>query len=154
MRTTAGYFFMQKKFDKPAFSSLQFINLLKQRGLKITDVNSAIQCLNSVGYYRLSGYFKPYQISDREDFQQNVNFNNIWSLYIFDSKLRSLVTDAIEIIEVAFRVAISNYMSITYGSHWYRDKELFKKNNFHAFFMEQVNEIYEEKRRIIFKTLL
>ena len=47
-------------------------------------------------------------------------------LYVFDRKLRLLVMDAVERIEVAIRSIISNSMCKKYGAHWYLKRQLFK----------------------------
>jgi abortive infection bacteriophage resistance protein len=80
--------------------------------------------LRYIGYYRLTGYCLPFQNGLKGDhtFNDKTYFDNVLTLYIFDRELRLLILDAIERIEVAFRAAISNTMSITYGSHWYLDK--------------------------------
>jgi len=51
----------------------------------------------------------------------------VLSLYVFDRELRVHILDAIERIEVAFRAAISNTMSLDYGPHWYLDERHFGK---------------------------
>ena len=49
----------------------------------------------------------------------------VYNLYVFDRKLRLLVFDAIERLEVAIRTQIIYQLSHKYGSHWQDDKNIF-----------------------------
>lgn len=138
----------KEKYYKPAITVGQQIHLLQARGLYIEDVVYAKKCLESVGYYRLSGYCKPFQKANHI-FLENASFNQIWKLYCFDKELRFMTSDAIEVIEIAFRANISNYMSINFGPFWYTDKQLFKTNNFHDSFIQQtIRKICKDKKEV------
>lgn len=144
MRTRVGFFMPEQKiFEKPALAIEQQIALLKKRGLIIDDVVPAEHFLQTIGYYRLMAYFKSFLV-DRTDsekgFKSNISFSNILQLYIFDRELRLLVVDALERIEVALRAAISNTMSIKYGTHWYQEPTLFINHDRHASFLIEAFE--------------
>lgn len=84
--------------------------------------------LAQIGYYRLSGFWYPCRkgkvdesgayVKDpatklpvREDnFQDGTNFDQIIELYLFDKKLRQLMLDAIERIEIHIRSVIAHEM--------------------------------------------
>lgn len=89
------------------------IDLLEQRGLKITNRTKALEYLERIGYYRLSGYWYPFRQTDQtlnkklDQFIESCSFEQAVQLYIFDKKLRLLVLDAIERIEMAVRVDIA-----------------------------------------------
>lgn len=125
------------------------IKLLTDIGININDKESAIRRLTHVGYYRLSAYFKPI----REMFapKNPISFEKIWELYVFDRKLRLLALDAIERIEVALRVAMSETMSTQYGPYWYIDGNLFKNKNWHLEFMGKVIQVIEAKNHSIIR---
>jgi abortive infection bacteriophage resistance protein len=126
-RTPAG-FFMRVKFTKPSLSVQQQIELMKTRGLVISNEAEAAHYLNFIGYYRLSGYAIPLTLKNQNgthNFKQGVKFQNILDLYRFDRELRLLVMDAIERIEVAFRACVSNWMCERGGPHWYFDDSYF-----------------------------
>jgi abortive infection bacteriophage resistance protein len=78
------------------------------------------------GYYQLSAYALPFQNGgndlDRHHFKLGTTFEQVVDLCIFDRKLRLLVMDAIERIEVAIRAAISNVASIKHSPHWFLTK--------------------------------
>ena len=65
-----------------------------------------IRRLAAVSYYRLSGYWYTYRTVD-EQFRPGTSIRTIWDLYVFDRKLRLLVMDAIERIEVAVRTRLA-----------------------------------------------
>jgi len=99
--------------------------------------------LRTVGYYRLMSYFKPFLMEPKDSeqgFKTGTNFSDILQLYTFDRKLRLLVTDALERIEIALRSSISNVMSIKYGSHWYLDGKLFVNQASHDGFMIEIKK--------------
>ena len=107
------------KYEKPALNTEQLASLLIERGL-VGDLNQISQCLQSVGYYRLSGYTYPFRIigcdgSRGDQFRQGVSFQSIWNRYVFDRRLRLLVMDAIECVEVSLRSLIATAHSLEYG---------------------------------------
>ncbi len=77
---------------------------------------------------------------DTHDFVDGTTINDVINLYIFDRKLRLLVMDAVERIEVAIRSVISDTMSVAYDPHWFADSANFKEAFDHANFMEKVDE--------------
>lgn len=95
-------------YNKPYLPVTQQISLIKERGLRISDDALAQSYLEKIGYYRLSGYWYPYRKSATDDlFQDGAEFSEILNLYVFDKKLRLLLLDAIERIEIALRVRIT-----------------------------------------------
>lgn len=90
------------------------------------DEKRAERKLAQIGYYRLSGFWYPCRkgkvddsgeyVKDpvtgmpvREDFfQGGVNFDEIIKLYLFDKKLRQLMLDAIERVEIHIRSVIAH----------------------------------------------
>lgn len=91
----------------------------------ITDDNKAKECLRKIGYYRLRDYMipfrgtyvgidlknnKPYTGAVRQ-FSIGTNLSLVHDLYVFDKKLRLLILDGIERIEIYMRVKISGIIS-------------------------------------------
>ncbi|HEY9417825.1 MAG TPA: Abi family protein [Pseudonocardia sp.] len=109
-------------YGKPFKTITQQRQLLESRGMTVSDPASAERWLNSVGYYRLSGYWYPYRVRRQpagappvidDNFQPGTTFEQIIELYDFDRKLKLLVLDAIERVEVAMRVRVGH----TLGRH-------------------------------------
>ncbi len=96
----------------------------------INDRERVKHKLESINYYRLSGYMIPYRkmvggvITD--DFRNGITWEKVYSLYLFDRKLRLLVFDAIERIEIAIRAQLVYQLSHKYGSNWQDKAAIFK----------------------------
>lgn len=106
-------------YDKPWISYEQQLEKLTQRGLTVTDDGKALAYLQRIGYFRLSGYWFPFRErsgeccpldssrkgrTDRlalDQFKQGATFQEAVDLYVFDKRLRLLVMDAMERIEIA-----------------------------------------------------
>lgn len=116
------------RYTKPPIVFEQQIQTLKSRGLNITDDDTAHRYLSNISYYRLRAYTYPYQKNDNPEhpFIANISFEDVMALYTFDRKLRLLIFDAIEKIEIALRTQIIYHWSITYGSHWHLEQALYK----------------------------
>lgn len=139
-------------FTKPPLTFEEHFTLLSQRGLIIKDEERLLKYLKHIGYYRLTGYMYPFQSSDgTHQFKTNVTFENIINQYIFDKKLRMLILDYIERIEVSMRAQICNTMSMVYGAHWYLDKNLFSDHYFHDQLIANVKEYCSNPNEVFIK---
>jgi len=99
------------KYSKPSLSIENQINLIKSRGLVFEDKNKAARHLSNISYYRLSAYMIPFKEKDLngkviDKFKPNATWNAIIDLYRFDRKLRLLIFDAIERIEIGLRTQL------------------------------------------------
>jgi abortive infection bacteriophage resistance protein len=114
-------------YNQPSLTVEQQLELLISKGLVISNKEFALSWLSNVSYFRLKTYsyfFKDYQNSNG-NFIPDTSFEDIINLYTFDRKLKLIIFDAIEAIEIAVRTRISNTMSCKYGSHWYLNAGLF-----------------------------
>jgi len=136
-----GRFFMQ--YSKPALTFDDQISLLQSRGLVISDPAFAKAVLSRISYYRLSAYYRPFWES-RDVFKPGTTFEQIVYLYEFDRKLRLVVMDGIERIEVALRTSITYAISFSTGPFGHVNHSSFTVELDHAKFIQQVRE--EEER--------
>lgn len=113
------------KYSKPAKTFEEQADLLIKRGL-IADRDRLIRKLKNVNYYRLSGYLFPYKDKD-ENFIDGTDFSKIWRTYNFDRKLRLLVFDAIERIEVKARTLAAYHLAHDKEPFSYKEKETFPR---------------------------
>lgn len=76
----------------------------------INDANKAGDYLMNIGYHRLSAYIFPFYKSPKSDLElkEGTTFEQVLTLYRFDKKLRILLFNEIEKIEVAIRSVLSN----------------------------------------------
>ena len=118
-------------YEKPWSSYDSQLDQLIARGMVVTDRARALDYLERIGYYRLSGYWfafrerseaccpldpgrfgKPRKVRvDRlalDVFKPGTCFQHAVDLYVFDKKLRLLALDALERIEIALRVDIAH----------------------------------------------
>lgn len=96
--------------------------ILQQRGMAVSDEAKALDYLERLGYYRLSGYWYPMRQIDkaasheagrvirRDTFEAGSRFGDVVHLYVFDKKLRLLALDALERIEMAVRVDVAHLL--------------------------------------------
>lgn len=112
---------MLPPYNRPFLSFADQVQLLKGRGLAITDDWRAERHLQRIGYYRLKDYWFPFRETQTsinpagvastavlETFRPGTRFEDAVALYVFDKRLRLLMSDAIERIEVALRVDIAH----------------------------------------------
>lgn len=111
------------KFTKPPISTEEQLTLLKKRGLIVNGGDErALSYLNTIGYYRLTGYMYHLQKRDgTHEFKIDTTFDDILNTYNFDKKLRYLVGAYLERIEVALRARITDVYSMKYGFYWYTE---------------------------------
>lgn len=95
-------------FTKSFANSADLVSLLQSRGLQIDDALSAEQYLDNIGYYRLSAYMYPLlkMPKSAHQYKDGASFRKVMMLYRFDKKLRLLIFNEIEKIEIAVRRAV------------------------------------------------
>ena len=126
------------KYNKPALSIPDQAQRLLDRGMICIDRNHLEHYLSHIGYYRLSAYWLPFEYpstngdSRNHQFLPDTTFEEVLDLYVFDRKLRLLVIEAIERIEVAARTRWASAMSLQHGSHAHMNADLFKNPWQHA----------------------
>ncbi len=120
----AGHFlFMGVRYTDQAITTEQQIDILKERGLLIDDIEQAVGALDTISYFRLAGYWRYFE-TDRmtHQFRNDCRFADIIDLYNFDKQLRALLFTAIQTIEVAVRTKIIKYFALEFGAFWFMDE--------------------------------
>ena len=137
-----GLWIVKTIFGKPALSVEDQLRVMGKRGMVINDEASALHHLDKIGYYRLVGYSLPFQIGgegiDRHNFRNGVSFEAILERYVFDRKLRLLILDAIERVEVSIRASLSNTIAQKHTPHWYCNAALFISGFDHAGLVSEI----------------
>lgn len=119
------------RYTKPPLSFEDQAKLLISRGLIVDDEAELTNYLSNVNYYRLSGYLYPFKQIDpatsKESFFPGTQFATIKGRYEFDRKLRLLIMDAIERIEVAIlRTRLVERHTLSYGAFGYAHYKYYK----------------------------
>lgn len=113
-------------YSKEAFTIDQHIEQLQSRGLVIQNKELAIHYLSHVSYYRLAGYWWPFQADKTQHlFKPTSKFEDVISLYNFDRELRILLFDVIEKIEISLRTKLIYHLSHEFDPWWFQNTSLF-----------------------------
>ncbi len=121
---------MEKRhFCKTYKSPEELVGLMIQRGLQVNNPSKVQHYVESIGYYRLSAYLHPFLKLPKSmhQFKENASFDNAMDLYRFDKKLRMLIFNEIEKIEIAVRETIMNVTAESSGDiFWLTNPEHFR----------------------------
>ncbi|WNY26489.1 hypothetical protein MsAm2_02510 [Methanolapillus ohkumae] len=141
-RVGSSFFLIDMPNNNLPLSVTDQITLLKGRGLVFNDEISAAHFLFNNNFYRLKSYMHIFHAPDKH-FLKNIFFEDILELYHFDRDLRSLIFNATEEIEIAFRTQIISQYSMSYGGHWYLDEIYFRNHSLHFNFLEKLYDNIE-----------
>lgn len=107
------------QLDGPFVSIEEEVAHLCMRGL-CGDPAEIASRLEVVNYHRLREYWHPL-CSPEGVFRPGVHINDVWMRYGFDRKMRLLMLDAIERIEVCIRAKIARLHAFHHGAYGYVD---------------------------------
>ncbi|MDA3955837.1 Abi family protein [Oceanispirochaeta sp.] len=144
-------------YDSPPTTTEEQLELLSLRGMVLPDRDRAAAFLNQVSYYRFSGYALHYEIFENRKrthkFKEGTSFDDVVQLYDFDSKLRSLLFDSIQDIEVAFRTQLCLKVSLkTADSHWPLNPGNFSDRFDHGKFVQECEKETQRSREIFIES--
>ena len=98
--------------EKPFRTIDEQIDILRSRGMVIDNIEAAQKALETISYYRLSGYSYPFRQYDKESrtrsdqFSPKTNLEQVLALYRFDERLRTTTFQELSRIEVGLRALI------------------------------------------------
>lgn len=107
------------EYTKPWLSVEQQVQKLVSRGIDAGDPVRAAELLKTIGYYRLTGYLYPFRQAERYvdgsqtrtrvlgDYRPGTTLQQVESIIDFDRRLRLLVMDGVERIEVVMRMQVA-----------------------------------------------
>ncbi|WP_409485040.1 Abi family protein [Arsenicicoccus dermatophilus] len=106
------------EYTKPHLTYNEQVDRLRERGLAVPDEAAAVRLLRTVGYYRLSAYVYPFRVllpagarekghTRSEDLVEGASIDHVRDLWEFDRRLRLLVLDGAEVIEVGLRAQLA-----------------------------------------------
>ena len=122
----------------------QLQNLI-EKGLTIDNYEYAHNWLTNVSSYRLKKYTYTFKDDDSLNFTTGTSFEQIIDLYLFDRKLKLILFDAIETIEVSVKSLISHLMSLKHGTHWYLDSSHFSDTFEYNKFIDKIKDEFLEQ---------
>ena len=125
------------------------VDILKNKGLVIDDVEKAKEILLRENYFFISGYRHLFfRSNESKKFIQNTNFREIYGLFNFDRQLRNIIFKNILIIENNIKSVISYNISRNYGI---TEKNYLNPKNFtrEPSKTRQVNDLLKKMKRQI-----
>ena len=127
---------------KPFKTYDEQLDIIKSRGMSISDDEKALQLLKTDNYYRISGYWLTMLKKDAdgtESFYPGSCFDNVVDLYKFDTALRRIIMSATAIIETNLKAFVAYYHAQTYGPCGYTDSKNFECFWKHAAFINALS---------------
>lgn len=127
------------------------IEILESKGLIINDYYEAKKTLFRENYFFISGYrhllMRP---TEKGKFIEGATFDELYSIFLFDRRMRNIMFKFILIIENNIKSIISYQLSKKYG---YREKDYLNPKNFRieSFKTTQVNDVISKMKRQIRK---
>lgn len=99
------------------------------------------EALSQVSYYRLSAYWYPFRKEDCSDqFKPGTSFSEVLRIYEFDRRLRLVVLDGIEGVEVRVRTCLIDVIGWLFGPFGHRDEEVARDKTTHRDWLNRLDE--------------
>lgn len=125
------------------------IEILKNKGLVIDDIDFAKEILLRENYFFVSGY-RHLLLRSKTDkkFLPNANFREMYALFNFDRQIRNILFKNLLIIENNIKSIFSYQLSKKYG---YKEKDYLRPSNFtnNPEKFRQVNDLIKKMKRQI-----
>ncbi len=125
------------------------IELLKQKGLVIDDIEYAKEVLLRENYFFISGYRHLFLRNDgSRKFISGTNFRELYSMFNFDRQLRNILFKNILIVENNLKSIMSYVMS---KNHGFKEQHYLNAENFNHDYAKsrQINDLLRKMKRQI-----
>ena len=123
---------LKQPFDKPPTTTDQQLELLRSRGLIISDAARAKRLIERVSYAKLGGYFyllelPPVHKKRSHRFKENTKFSDIEQLYGLDQQVSATLLPVLFAIELAMRSRLSDLVCMaTESAFWHHEQHVFR----------------------------
>jgi abortive infection bacteriophage resistance protein len=141
-------------YQKPWQSHAGQVARLVARGLVVPNPTQAEQFLSHVNYYRFSGYCPAFE-RPRHVFPAGVTFDDVANAYLFDTTLRDLLTEALEVLEIDVRSWIAHHFGKLHGAFGHTHSTNFHDPRKHPNLLDHFREEADRSRELFvdhFKT--
>ena len=125
------------------------VEILKHKGMIISDDNYTKEVLLRENYFFLNGYRHLFLKSDSDrKFKDGTTFEEMYSLFLFDRSFRNVIFKYLLVVENNLKSIISYQLSKKYG---YKEKDYLKEKNFTKSPEKraQVNDLLKKMKRQI-----
>lgn len=113
---------------------------LRRIGLIVENEEYAKKVLNDISYFRLIKAYSLNLKSRNGKYADNVRFEQLVELYLFNANFRQIIFPEIEKIEINVRCRIANYFAEQYGVLGYLEADNFVNTTYHQVFIEDIEE--------------
>lgn len=134
------------QFPEQPLTPQEQVNFLQRKGMQFEDRKEAEFHLQHINYHRLRPYWQPFESTERGGgyhFEPPLPFEKVLDLYRFDRKLRLLILDAIERLEVSLRSRWSNQMALRHGPLCLERPSLFREGDLYRRSLDSLVHFYE-----------
>lgn len=125
------------------------VEILKRKGMIVTDEHYAKRVLLRENYFFLNGYRHLFLKSEENKvFKEGTTFEELYSLFLFDRSFRNVLFKYLLVIENNLKSIISYQLSKKYG---YRERDYLKEKNFTNIpeKQAQLNDLLKKMKRQI-----
>lgn len=132
---------MQK--EKKFLECEELIEEIKNKNIIINDEEIVRRILCENNYYVIMGY-KSIFLDENHCYKDNVTFENIYNLYLFDRKLKLLLLNSLFDIENIIKTSIINQFAKNYG---FKETDYLNKKNYncnHKYIDKTFNILYKQ----------
>ncbi|HOO68127.1 MAG TPA: Abi family protein [Bacilli bacterium] len=127
----------------------QQVDILREKGLKITDEEKTKDILLRENYFFINGYRFMFFKSDKDRrFIEGTTFEELYGLFVFDRNIRNILFKNLLIVENNVKSIFSYQLSKKYG---YKEKDYLKLENFTSDISKsrQVSDVINKMKRQI-----
>lgn len=133
--------------NKPPKTYSDQLQILRSRGLIVSDEARALHCLEHHNYYRISAYRFPLAEPANPDlFLTGTTFDQLWDLYHFDRGMRQLVSEAVERVEISVRARWAYVLAHAHGRQAYEHAPVFRNPQRHTDSLSRLDEELDRSR--------
>lgn len=136
--------------SKKTFKTLdEQIQILKSRGLVVTDIEKTKSILLRENYFFINGYRHLFMKSFKDtNFIPGTTFEELYAMFVFDRKVRNIFFKNLLIVENNIKSLISYELSKNFG---FKEKDYLNPNNFSKdpIKIRQVHDVLNKVKRQI-----
>lgn len=137
------------KYSKEHKTFKTQIEILKERGVIISDEEEFSTFLSNVNYYKFKNYLKYFEIG--KDLYKNCNVEEVIDLYYFDRELRNITLLYLEKIEIAIKTKIAYLIGEKYGAFGHLNKDNFYPTFNFEDYIEKISKLEKNSKEEFIK---
>lgn len=135
-----------KEIKKPTTFEEQ-VQILKNRNLFIEDEEKAKHILSCVNYYNITGYGYTFKSNDMYN---DISFEKLYRIYLFDKRIKSIILYATEIIEHNLKTKLSYVIAHNHGALGYLNVNNFKSEKEHKILIDKFQRAVRKNSKLEF----